>query len=44
MYNASSRYDEDKKDNNGIEVMPFNRYIENEEDGWLRNMFHPGTK
>ena len=20
------------------------KYIENEEDGWLRNMFHPGTR
>jgi hypothetical protein len=23
--------------------MPFSRYVENEEDGWLRNMLHPGT-
>lgn len=44
IYGARQRYEEDKKANNGVEVMPFNRYVENEEDGWLRNMFHPGTK
>lgn len=40
---AKQRYKEDKKNNNGKEVMPFSRYVENEEDGWLRNMLHPGT-
>jgi hypothetical protein len=43
-YWARERYEEDKRNNNGEEVMPLSRYRENEEDGWLRNMFHPGTK
>jgi hypothetical protein len=43
-YWARRRYEDDKRNNNGKEVMPLSRYRENEEDGWLRNMFHPGTK
>jgi hypothetical protein len=40
-YTARQRYEEDKKNNKGKEVMPLSRYVENEEDGWLRNMFIP---
>lgn len=43
MYSAKLRYEEDKKKNKGKEVMPFYRYVENEVDGWLRNMFHGGS-
>ena len=37
--NAKDRYDEDFK-KNGKEYMPFRRYVENEVDGLLRNLFY----
>ena len=41
---AEERRKEDIKRVGKNNVQPLSKYIENEEDGWLRNMFHPGTR
>lgn len=42
--NALNRRAEDIERVGENNVLSTERYIENEEDGWLRNMFHPGTR
>lgn len=44
VHNAKKRRNEDIKRVGRKNVQPLSRYIENEEDGWLRNMLHPGTR
>lgn len=44
QYTARERRNEDAQRVGEENVLPLSRYIENEEDGWLRNMFHPGTR
>ena len=43
VYQNALRRRQDDIDRNGQEEFPLSKYIENEEDGWLRNLFHPGS-
>lgn len=43
VYQNALRRRQDDIDINGQEEFPLSKYIENEEDGWLRNLFHPGS-